>query len=213
MTAYTPFDREESLRLNLNKFLSQNFQLPEYDYYASLDTDAFLGLKSVLADINNILTLRVSLAFVEWVAVQLHLDAQAKLELQTIVLKSKPNANGFDVSLSNPVAFVGEVKCNVPINNGSTYGSAQRHGIEKDVTALLHGKRKSHISPQSCLKFLAFLDRPEIRCANEHLLRVSKICKDKLVVVSDGIELERHDVIYVVYVVPKVTTQADCKGV
>lgn len=203
MTTESPFDREDSLRLRLNAFLSQNFGLPEHDYYASLDTDAFLGLKSVLADINNILTLQVSLAFVEWVAVQLRLDAQAKLELQTMVLKSKPNANGFDVSSGYPIAFVGEVKCNVPINKGSIYGSAQRHGIEKDVTALLQGKRKSFINPQSCLKFLAFLDRPEIRCANEHLLRVSKACKDKLVFVSEGIKLERHDVIYGVYVAPK----------
>jgi hypothetical protein len=197
------FNREDSLRRRLNAFLSRNFDLPEHDYYAKLDADAFIGLKSVLADINNILTLRVSLAFVEWVAARLRLDTQAKLELKTMVLEAKPNANGFDVWLGHPIAFVGEVKCNVPINKGSIYGAAQRHGIEKDVTALLQGKRKASINPKSCLKFLAFLDRPEIKSANEHLLRVSRICKDKLVFVSDGIPLERHDIVYGIYVAPE----------
>lgn len=204
MASKSLYDREDSLRLGLNNFLSQNFELPERDYYSCLSTDAFLRLKSVLADINNILTLRVSLAFVEWVAIQFGLDAQVKLKVRIKILKSKPNANGFDIWLDKPVALVGEVKCNIPINEGSIYGSAQRHGIENDITAMLGGKRKSSINPQSCLKFLVFLDRPEIRCANEHLLRVSKICKDKLVFASDDIELTRHDIIYGVYVVPMV---------
>jgi len=197
------FNREESLRRRLNAFLSLSFELPEHDYYARLNTEAFLGLKSVLADINNILTLRVSLAFVEWVAVRLNLDASAKLELETRVLTSKPNANGFDVWLGCPIAFVGEVKCNVPINQGSVYGAQQRHGIEKDVTSLLEGKQKAHMNPQSCLKFLAFLDRPEIRAANEHLLGISKICKERLMFVSEDTELNRQDIVYGVYVAPE----------
>jgi len=119
------------------------------------------------------------------------------------VLQAKPNANGFDVWLGYPIALVGEVKCNVPINKGLIYGAAQRHGIEKDIIALLQGKRKASINPQSCLKFLAFLDRPEIKSANEHLLRVSRICKDKLVFVSEDTALERHDVVYGVYVAPE----------
>jgi len=183
--------------------LSKNFAIPELDYYAKLDTEAFLGLKSVLADINNILTIRVSLAFVEWIAIRLALDSDAKLALKKIVLEAKPNANGFDVWLGYPVAFVAEVKCNVPINRGSIYGSAQRHGIEKDVTTLLQGKRRASINSQSCPKFLAFLDLPEIRSANEHLLRVSKTCKEKLVFVSEGTEFNRHDVVYGVYIVPE----------
>ena len=203
MTAEPIFNREENLRRRLNAFLSRSFELPEHDYYARLNTETFLGLKSALADINNILTLRVSLAFVEWVAARLNLDARAKLELETMVLTSKPNSNGFDVWLGYPVAFVGEVKCNVPINKGSVYGAQQRHGIEKDVTSLLEGKKKARMNPQSCLKFLAFLDQPEIRAANEHLLGISKICNGRLVFVSEGAELNRHDVVYGVYVAPE----------
>jgi|GEM_PF-923385 len=203
MAADPIFDREESLRKRLNAFLSRSFELPDHDYYARLNTETFLGLKSVLADINNILTLRVSLAFIEWVALRLNLDAHAKLELETALLRSKPNANGFDVWLGYPIAFVAEVKCNVPINKGSVYGAQQRHGIEKDVTSLLEGKQKASMNPQSCLKFLAFLDKPEIRAANQHLLGVSKICKGRLVFVGEDTELNRHDVVYGVYVAPE----------
>jgi len=200
MTVDTPFNREESLRNRLNEFLAVNFNLPARDYYAMLDADAFISLKSVFSDINNILTLRVSLAFVDWVSVQFKLDAKAKFELKSMVFNAKPNANGFDVWCSNPIAFVGEVKCNIPINKSSVYGAAQRHGIEKDVTNLLQGKRKAAINPQSCLKFLAFLDRAEIRSANEHLLRVSKKCKDRLIFVSEETEFDRRDIVYGIYV-------------
>ncbi len=203
MAADPIFDREENLRSRLNAFLSRSFDLPEQDYYARLNAEAFLGLKSVLADINNILTLRVSLAFVKWVALCLKLDAQARLELETMLLRSKPNANGFDVWLGYPIAFVAEVKCNVPINKGSVYGAQQRHGIEKDVTSLLEGKQKASMNPQSCLKFLAFLDRPEIRAANQHLLGISKVCKGRLVFASEDTDLNRHDIVYGVYVSPE----------
>ncbi|MFA6972264.1 MAG: hypothetical protein WC208_12810 [Gallionella sp.] len=203
MAADPIFNREESLRRRLNAFLSRSFELPEHDYYTRLSAEAFLDLKSVLADINNILTLRVSLAFVKWVTIHLNLDARAKFELETAILRSKPNANGFDVWLGYPIAFVAEVKCNIPINKGSVYGAQQRHGIEKDVTSLLEGKQKASMNPQSCLKFLAFLDRPEIRAANQHLLGISKICKGRLVFVAEGTELNRHDVVYGVYVAPE----------
>jgi len=199
----TLFNREESLRRRLNIFLSQTFGLPELDYYATLGPEAFLGLKSVLADINNILTLRVSFAFVDWIALRLELDSQAKLELKKIVLEAKPNSNGFDVWLGYPIAFVAEVKCNIPINQGLIYGSAQRHGIEKDVIALLQGKRRASINSQSCPKFIAFLDLPQIRSANAHLLRISKTCKEGLVFVSESTEFNRLDVVYGVYVSPE----------
>lgn len=155
-----PYNREESLREKLNAFLSQRFDIPEVDYYSKLNTQAFIGLKSVLADINNILTLKVSLAFAEWIAARFDLDSEDKQALKKIILQAKPNANGFDVWLGYPIAFVAEVKCNVPINGGSIYGSAQRNGIEKDIAVLLQGKRKSSINSQSCPKFFAFLDLP-----------------------------------------------------
>ncbi|MEH8016602.1 hypothetical protein MN202_05125 [Rheinheimera muenzenbergensis] len=194
------YNREEFLRYRFNSFLVERFDLPSQDYYSSLTAEGFIGLKSALSDINNILTLKVTLSFADWLADHYVLDKAARSELHRMVLEAKPNSNGYDVWLGYPVTFVGEVKCNIPINNGSVYGSAQRHGIEKDVVGLLKGKRKASINPESCPKYLAFLDIPQIRAANEHLLSVSSFCRDHLVFVEGEQELTRTDIVYGVYV-------------
>ncbi|GGE94501.1 hypothetical protein [Shewanella carassii] len=194
------YDREADLSHRLNTFLSETFGLPNKDYYSQLDAEGFISLKSALSDINNILTLKVTLSFADWLSQHYNLDSSAKAELERIVLEAKPNSNGYDVWLGYPVSFVGEVKCNIPINNGLVYGSAQRAGIEKDVNGMLKGKRKASINPEKCPKFLAFLDLPQIRSANEHLSSVSGICKEHLVFTEMGQELDRLDVVYGVYV-------------
>lgn len=194
--------REDNLRKRLNSFLTLNFNLPDNDYYASLNAEAILGLKALLSDINNILTLKVTLAFVDWLAIQFNLTNEIALELKTRTMGSKPNTNGFDVWLNGPIALVGEVKCNIPINGGYIYGSAQRKGIEKDITALLNGKTKSKIIPTSSFKYMAFLDSENIRKANEHLVRVSSVCRDKLIFVSSETKFDSFDMVYCVYLNP-----------
>jgi len=203
MSEKLKYDREQALKERLNSFLVKQFALPEKDYYSALDAKGFVGLKSVLSDINNILTLRVTFAFIEWVSVGLDLDSNAKKELEKIVLESKPNSNGYDAWLGYPVSFVAEVKCNIPINRGSIYGSAQRQGIENDVTGLMNGKRKASMLPHSCLKFFVFLDIPEIRKANEHLLTVSEIFKKNMLFDYENTKLSRTDIIHGLYVSPK----------
>lgn len=193
------YEREQALRHRLNRFFVDCLSMPEHDYYGQLDAASLLKLKSALSDINNILTLRVTLAFADWVAAKLSLDDQHAAELRDIVLSAKPSSNGYDIWLGYPVSFVGEVKCNVPINGGGVYGSAQRIGIEKDIAALLNGKTKASIVPKNCLKFMAFLDMPEIRQANTHLVRTSKICREKLVFLDDADEISRVDVVHGVY--------------
>lgn len=202
MTLKTPYNRENEIRKRLNFFFSQNFSLPEEDYYSKLTPDAILALKSALSDINNMLTMKVTLAFAEWVSEKLNLDKSAKDELTRIVLESKPSSNGYDIWLGYPVTFAGEVKCNIPLNNGEIYGAAQRHGIERDITGLLHGKKKASFSSASCLKFIAFLDTPKIRKANSHLIKTNKTCKDVLIFPSETQALDRTDVVYGIYVSP-----------
>ena len=194
------YEREKHLKSKLNAYLSQQFNLPTKDYYACLDAKGIIELKLVLSDINNILTLKVTLAFADWLVQQYNLDKEAEATLKSIILDSKPNTNGYDIWLGYPTAFVGEVKCNIPINKGFKYGSQQRIGIEKDIKGLLNGKRKAFITPKQCPKFLAFLDLPEIRKANEHLLKVSSICRENLVFVANGDDISRLDIVHGVYV-------------
>ena len=51
------------------------------------------------------------------------------------------------------------------------YGAAQTAGILKDIEALLGGKSKASPVSQGTLKFMVFIDLPEVRAANEHLVR------------------------------------------
>lgn len=194
------YNREKVLQERLNSFFITEFSLPESDYYSNLSAKGLIGLKSVLSDINNILTMKVTLSFVEWVSEMLGLDSKARKEITDIALGAKPNSNGYDAWLGYPISFVAEVKCNIPINRGNIYGSAQRRGIEKDLDGLLNGKRKANMLPHSCLKFFAFLDLPEVRQANKHLATVNKTFKEKVLFVAEGTKLNRTDVIYGIYV-------------
>jgi hypothetical protein len=193
-------NREDYLRQRLNTFLTRELGLPVADYYGQLSIKALLSLKSTLADINNIFTLKICLHFINWLAHRFQLREEDAVRIQESVLATKPNANGFDVHVPNPIKAIAEVKCNVPMNEGSKYGAAQRDRIEKDVTALLEGKSKVQVDPKDYLKFLVFLDRPAIRRATDHLMRTSKVCKDKLIDAPEASELDKRDVVYVVYV-------------
>jgi hypothetical protein len=194
------YNREAFLRERLNTFLTRELGLPVSDYYDRLSVEALLSLKSVLADINNILTVKLTLHFISWLVSSFQLGEADALRIRETVLATKPSANGFDVHVPSPIKAIAEVKCNVPINKGNKYGSAQRTGIEEDVTALLQGKSKMQVDPADYLKFMVFLDRPAIRSATDHLLRTSKVCKDRLLVAPAASTLDRRDVVYVVYV-------------
>jgi hypothetical protein len=194
------YDREAFLRERLNTFLTSELGLPTADYYGRLSIEAMLSLKSVLADINNIFTLKVCFDFINWLVSRFSLGEDDALRIRESVLATKPSTNGYDIHVPSPIKAIAEVKCNVPINKGNKYGSAQRIGIEKDVTALLQGKSKVRVSPLDYLKFLVFLDRPAIRAATDHLLRTSKVCKDRLILAPTASEFDKLDVVYVVYV-------------
>jgi hypothetical protein len=194
------YNRETFLGDRLNNFLIRELCLPEADYYGCLSVEALLSLKCVLADINNIFTLRVSLHFAEWLGSRFSLESAEVRRIRESIVTTKPGANGFDIHMPGTPRLIAEVKCNVPINGGDYYGAKQREGIEKDVTALLHGKSKAKLNVSNYLKFLVLLDRPAIRAATEHLLQTSQLCKEKVIVAPTCARLDRYDVVYVAYV-------------
>ena len=197
MSAY---DRERTLQARLNSFLHTHFALPEQDYYSKLDRKALASLKSLLGDINNIFTMKICLEFGVWLGNTLELDPKTRAELRDSILRSEPNTNGFDLEVREPISVVAEVKCNVPINGGSVYGSAQRNGIVKDISALMEGKSKSRTKTSDCLKFLVLLDTPEVRAATRHLVKNLKQYKETVVFVEPGLKPDRKDKLYVVHV-------------
>jgi len=194
------YSREAKLRERLNAFLEEEFALPQSDYYARMDLSGFLQFKSVLGDINNIFTLKVSLAFAEWVTGHLALDETAKRQIISQIQASKPNANGYDIEVSQPVKLIAEVKCNFPINGGRVYGSAQRNGIVKDIRALMSGKTKSAVSPTEYLKFMVFLDTPEIRDATAHFVKCMKKESERIAFLGADSLADDTNKVYVAFV-------------
>jgi len=194
------YDRENQLQEQLNIFLENKFGLPDADYYAQLDLVGFLRLKSILSGINNIFTLKVSLAFAEWLTNHLELDDEASTQIFSQIKGTKPNANGYDIEVSKHVKVIAEVKCNIPINNGRVYGSAQKNGIQKDIDALIYGKNKSPISPTDYLKFMVFLDLPEIRAATDHFVKNMKNDKERILFLTNKSKAVDTNRVHVVYV-------------
>lgn len=164
------YKKDVELRRRINLFLVQAFGLPEEDYFSRLDITNLLALKMALSDINNALTMQLTLSFVDWISSVLRMDDVATSKLRETVLKSKPGSNGYDLHFDGPIPFIAEVKCNVPINGSQRYGSAQRAGIVKDINALLSGKSKAASVTSETLKFMVFLDIPEVQSANRHFL-------------------------------------------
>ena len=194
------FDREYHLKDQLNKFLEQGFGLPEKDYYSNLKLDGFLQLKSILSGINNIFTLKVSLAFAHWISKILKFDQETTNRIISEITKTKPNANGYDIEISEPVKLIAEVKCNVPINGGVVYGSAQKNGISKDIQALINGKSKSSIQPNDYYKFMVLLDKPEIKNATEHFVKNMKSEKERIIFVNKNTKIKSTNSVHIIYV-------------
>ena len=193
------YNREAHLQNQLNSFLSNDLGLPVKDYYSNLDIGNFLQLKSVLSAINNIFTLKVTLSFAHWAANHFNFNEQLKDSIITQIQDTKPNANGFDIEISTPVKLIAEVKCNIPINNGVVYGSAQRNGITKDIDALINGKNKSSIKPDDYYKFMVFLDNPEVKKATQHYVSNMKQHKDKMVFATDSSSITSTNYVYIIY--------------
>jgi hypothetical protein len=63
------------------------------------------------------------------------------------------------------------VKCTIPIKKGIKYGGNQKDGIIGDINSLLNGKMRVAPVDAQTLKFMVFLDLPEVKTANEHLMR------------------------------------------
>lgn len=193
------YHREDELRRRINAFLCEAFVLPKCDYYERLDLKTLLSVKSALSDINNVLTMRLTLGFVSWASKNLKLDESSIGRMREEILKTKPSSNGYDIHCKGPVSLIAEVKCNMPINGGNRYGAAQRSGIMKDVDALLNGKSKSSPVDKRSLKFMVFADLPEVRDANNHLLSSSSLASKGFRLLSEGEEPKSPDVVYGVY--------------
>jgi len=126
-------DRETKLTTNIEALLSH---LKEKEV-AKLTIQDYIHIKSLLTNVNNMLTLKVTHKMHS--LLKKYVDVSDNM-LTDLNAKSA-NANGFDmIDTTNKVIV--EIKAVIPINNGNFYGVAQRNSILDDAIKLLNGKRE-----------------------------------------------------------------------
>ena len=163
------YDRDDDLKGALNSALVRILSLPERDYYNQLTIEKLIELKTLVKEVNNIVTLRLTLGLAEWLCKCFGSLLENCEKIQAEIKQSKPNANGYDIDIKSPVDVVAEVKCNLPINDSEKYGAQQRHGLLKDLCGLKNGKKRA--SPrENSFKFLGLYDHVRVKKATEHLI-------------------------------------------
>ena len=143
----------------------------------------FIDLKKACSDINNIVTLKVTLEFVSFLKDVNLIDAKQKSAIEEKIENTSPNSNGFDVEFYDKTKkIVAEVKCNIPVKS-SRFGAAQKKGIYKDIINLWNGKTKSKLTCKELkeyYKFLVLLKSDSISEAIKHILpEVNDVGKGK----------------------------------
>ena len=197
-------DRDRQLADEFNGFWKQCLGRDE-DYYSRLTLDGFVRLKRALGNINNIITLKAMLNFIDCLLAEKIVLLPQAAEMRRRVKETSANANGFDVCYSggpDGLPLIAEVKCNIPVKK-DRFGAAQEAGIRKDIEALLQGKRKMGVTDVSrYYKFMAVLDMADgsVRKAMEKL--ISGFSSDIRVkeYVPGVTRVDDTQVVYVVYV-------------
>lgn len=132
----------------------------ETDYYSKLKSADLLKLKTVLSDINNLLTLKLTVASTDWICEFFNIQESYKSKIIETIDLTKPNETGFDILIQEPIKLIGEVKCTIPINNGNRFGVAQSNSILDDIHKLKKGKKQLQDTSEY-VKFIFLIDLGE----------------------------------------------------
>ena len=105
------------------------------DIESNFTIDKLIELKSILSDINNIMTLISTRAITTKISDILLLKNEERERIFNSIDKQKPNTNGFDIRIDSPAKILVEVKCNSLIHN-KKFGAAQINSILEDARKL-----------------------------------------------------------------------------
>lgn len=170
--------RHNDLKNRLNNHLKRLTGLDK-DFISNFKQSDFLDLKMVLKDINNLLTLKMTISAAYWLCDFFNIDTLQKELILNKVDSTKPNTNGFDIHIIDPQKIIAEVKCILPINNGERYGDAQWYSILDDAIKLKSGKKELS-DTSNYLKFLFLIDLGDrTNQAITKLLRQSRRASDR----------------------------------
>jgi len=156
----TTIDRQKELENQFNGFFSKHNIL---DLYGQLSVRELIELKRIFSCINNLITLRATIAFVKQLRKDNFISQAVYDNILNDINKQHANANGFDVKYEGEQGkkIIAEVKCNIPVDKTS-FGPAQKEGIIKDIQYLQNGKSKAKINNTAqYYKFMVILDCDE----------------------------------------------------
>lgn len=153
-TNKTVVQREQELRSKFNQFWNKVLNSQSKDYFGNLNAEQMIELKQSLSDVNNIITMRTTTAFVKELLNRKIIDKNQYNAILKIIDHTNPNSPGFDINYADIIA---EVKCNIPAD-GNEFGQAQIAGIERDINNLLNGKGKLKGQTFNYYKFFVLLD-------------------------------------------------------
>lgn len=190
--------REEHLNVKFCEVLSI-FDINTKNGF-NLSFEQLVTLKSALSTINNLITLRLTIALADWICKNIKENNLDQNEVISKIQSTKPNTNGFDIEIPS-IPLVAEVKCCIPINRSSSYGVAQRNSIKNDIDHLLNGKKKSQIIDiKEAIKILGLYKTTAIEEATDELLKnLARRDQLKFTIVNDDTTLTMTDAIYVVF--------------
>ena len=165
--------RQKDLKKRVNNHLKK-LTGQDLDFYSSLTQSDLIELKTVLADINNVLTFQTTIVAANWLCSLFKFDKATSKDILQQIDQTKPNTKGFDILIPEPFRIIAEVKCISPVNKGMKFGAAQWNSILDDFHKLKYGKGRI-IDTSFYYKFLFLLDLGDrTDRAIEHLLQPSK---------------------------------------
>jgi len=198
------YDRTTELKEKLNNFLN-NLTKSEKDYYSTFNQSQFLDLKMALSDINNVLTLKTTLAFGHWIADFFKLSNEEHKQIVKEINETKPNTNGFDIQVQKR-NIIAEIKCIIPINEGFYYGAAQRNSILDDAIKLIKGKKELPNTTKH-IKLIGLIDLDEkTDKAIEKLMKPAKNIRTET-----QLRLDRHDIVHKLKLIDNSTELSELK--
>lgn len=166
------YNRRDVLLEKINKILMKRDRC---DKWSLCD---LVNLKTTLNDINNVITLEITLHFIDWLEKEKIINKGQADKMRHDVLATKPNTNGFDIQYAGAdgdVPILAEVKCCIPVQTDD-FGSNQKDSIQRDIDSLRNGKKKAKGAAKTSqgvstyYRFLVVMDYGSSRNAVEKLI-------------------------------------------
>lgn len=130
----------------INKYVDFIKSVDTQNIRDNITVEKLVNLKSILSNINNVMTLLATLSIAKKLIKILLLEDDDSRKLLLNIENKKANANGFDIQIDAPVKILVEVKCNTLIRD-KKFGAAQINAILDDARKLrLESPRHQKIS-------------------------------------------------------------------